>query len=202
MIISADRRCRNLGNCIIRPYLPALSTTGLRTNKDTSPVLANGVIPVIILLKSPIFHLRGIRENGKSGVTLHARLQMWCISSDVNSSRTRSTLGQPKISNLDRLATNQTRRERENVQPFITRPRFISIFFFYWRLARAHLSHSLGQDQSTVAQRAETTVAECSVTSRAQASFRIGSHTMPRKLCCYGNKLAALFERVILTSLI
>ena len=51
-----------------RPYLPDLSTTGLRTSKDTSPLLANGVIPVIILLKSPIFHVNGIRENGKSGV--------------------------------------------------------------------------------------------------------------------------------------
>ena len=28
-------------------------------------------------------------------------------------------------------------------------------FFFKWRLARAHLLHSLGQDQSTVAQGAE-----------------------------------------------
>ena len=33
--------------------------------------------------------------------------------------------------------------------------------FFKGRLARAHLSRSLGQDQSTVAQRAETIVAEC-----------------------------------------
>ena len=33
-----------------------------------------------------------------------------------------------------------------------------------WRLARAHEFHSLGQDQSTVAQRAETTVTECFLT--------------------------------------
>ena len=32
--------------------------------------------------------------------------------------------------------------------------------FLKWKLARAHLFHSLGKDQSTVAQRAETTVAE------------------------------------------
>ena len=31
------------------------------------------------------------------------------------------------------------------------------------RLARAHLFHSSGQNQFTVAQRAETTVAECSL---------------------------------------
>ena len=38
--------------------------------------------------------------------------------------------------------------------------------FFKWRSARAHQTHLLGQDQYTVAQRAETTVAECSLTSR------------------------------------
>ena len=37
--------------------------------------------------------------------------------------------------------------------------------FFMWRLSHAHLFHSLGQDQSTVAQRAETTVTECSLSS-------------------------------------
>ena len=103
----------NWVNCISRPYLPALSTTGLPTNKDISPVLANGMILVIMLLKSPIFHLSGIKENGKSGVTLHDRLQMWCISSDVNSAKTRATLGQPKNSNLDGPTTNQTRSSRE-----------------------------------------------------------------------------------------
>ena len=49
----------------------------------------------------------------------------------------------------------------ENVRQFVPRQRF---FFFKWRLARANI-HSLGQDQSTVAQRAETTVTECSLTS-------------------------------------
>ena len=41
-----------------------------------------------------------------------------------------------------------------------------SAFFFFikWRLARAHSFHSLGQDQSTVAQEAEMTVAKCSLT--------------------------------------
>ena len=34
---------------------------------------------------------------------------------------------------------------------------FFCFLFFELRLARAHLFHSLGQDQSTVAQRAETT---------------------------------------------
>ena len=37
--------------------------------------------------------------------------------------------------------------------------------FFKWRQARAHQFHFLGQDHSTVAQRAETTVAECSTTT-------------------------------------
>ena len=54
----------------------------------------------------------------------------------------------------------------ENVRPLISRLRFFSFLFFSkWRLARAHKFHSLCQDQSTVAQRAETTVAECSLTS-------------------------------------
>ena len=56
-----------------------------------------------------------------------------------------------------------------NVPPFISRLRiylFILFFIFLkWRLARAHQFHSFCQDQSTVAQRAETTVAECSLTS-------------------------------------
>ena len=50
---------------------------------------------------------------------------------------------------------------RENVRQFVPRLRFF--FFFKWRLACAH--YSVGQDQSTVAQRAETTVTECSLTS-------------------------------------
>ena len=33
-------------------------------------------------------------------------------------------------------------------------------FFFKWKLGRTHLLHSLGQDQSTLAPRAETTAAE------------------------------------------
>ena len=40
-----------------------------------------------------------------------------------------------------------------------------ALFFLKWRLARVHWFHSLGQDQSTVAQRVETTVAECALTS-------------------------------------
>ena len=46
----------------------------------------------------------------------------------------------------------------ENVRQFIPRLRFFSFFLLKWRLARAHLFHSLDQDQSTVDQRAETTV--------------------------------------------
>ena len=38
-----------------------------------------------------------------------------------------------------------------------------------------------GQDQSTVAQRTETTVIECFLTSCVWARFRIGSHTMPEQ---------------------
>ena len=38
-------------------------------------------------------------------------------------------------------------------------------FFLKWRLARAHLFHAIGQNQSTVAQRTGTTLAECSPTS-------------------------------------
>ena len=56
-----------------------------------------------------------------------------------------------------------------------------ALFLWKWRLARAHLFHSLCQDQSTVAQRSETTVAESSLTSWVWARFRIGSHIMPRQ---------------------
>ena len=41
-----------------------------------------------------------------------------------------------------------------------------------------HFCHSLGQDQSTIAQPAEMTVAECSLMSCVLARFLIGSHTM------------------------
>ena len=41
----------------------------------------------------------------------------------------------------------------------------VVVVVFKLRLARVHQFHSLCQDQSTVAQRAETTVAECSLTS-------------------------------------
>ena len=58
---------------------------------------------------------------------------------------------------------------------------FFSFFFLKWRLARALYFHALGQDQSTVAQLAETTVAECSLTSCMWARSRIGSHTMPEQ---------------------
>ena len=38
---------------------------------------------------------------------------MWCISSDVHSRGTRATFGQPKISDLEGLRTNQTRSSKE-----------------------------------------------------------------------------------------
>ena len=49
---------------------------------------------------------------------------------------------------------------------------FLSFFlFFKRRLARAHKFHSLGQDQSTVAQRAETTMTECLPDELGASSF-------------------------------
>ena len=39
------------------------------------------------------------------------------------------------------------------------------LFLFKWRLARAHQFHSLCQDVSALAERAETTVAECFLTN-------------------------------------
>ena len=66
-----------------------------------------------------------------------------------------------------------------------------SLFFLKWRLARAHLFYSLCQDQSTVAERAKTTVAECFLTSCVCARFRIGSNTMPGQR--YGQPTPASF---------
>ena len=50
---------------------------------------------------------------------------------------------------------------------------FFSFFFFQYRLGRAHEFHFFfkGQDQSRVAQRAETIVAGCSLTSGVGARF-------------------------------
>ena len=53
----------------------------------------------------------------------------------------------------------------EDFRPFIPPYAFFVVVFFKWRLARANYFHSLGQDQSTVVQRVETTVTECSLTS-------------------------------------
>ena len=69
----------------------------------------------------------------------------------------------------------------ENLRPFIPRMRFWFVCFLKWRLAGAHQFHSLCQDQSTVPQRAEMTVAKRSLTSCKQAHFQIGSHTMSRQ---------------------
>ena len=51
-----------------------------------------------------------------------------------------------------------------NIRQFISHLCFF-FFFFKWRLANAHYFHSLGQDQSKVAQQAEMTVTECFLTS-------------------------------------
>ena len=48
-----------------------------------------------------------------------------------------------------------------------------------WRLGHAHQCHSLGQDQSTVAQQTEMTVTKCSLTSCMWVHFLMGSHTTP-----------------------
>ena len=55
---------------------------------------------------------------------------------------------------------------------------FCFVLFLKWRLACPHEFNSLFQDQSIVAQWAETTVAECSLASWVWAHFQIGSHTM------------------------
>ena len=52
-------------------------------------------------------------------------------------------------------------------------------FFFKWRLTCANWFHSLGQDQSTVAQPAEKIVTECSLTRCIWARFLTDSHTLP-----------------------
>ena len=44
-------------------------------------------------------------------------------------------------------------------------PPVLFFFFSKWRLARVNYFHSVGQDQSTVAQRVETTVTERYLTS-------------------------------------
>ena len=66
----------------------------------------------------------------------------------------------------------------------IQSPPLLFLFFFFFlflksRLARTHLFHFSGQDQSTVAQQAETTVAECSLASCVRARFLVSSHTTP-----------------------
>ena len=66
----------------------------------------------------------------------------------------------------------------ENVRQFIPCLPFIIIFLNGDWLAHTKF-YSLGQNQSTVAQRAETSVTECSLTSYVWARFLIGSHTMP-----------------------
>ena len=48
---------------------------------------------------------------------------------------------------------------------------FVFVLFFEWSMAHVHWFHFLGQDQSTVAQQAETTIAESSLMSYMSAHF-------------------------------
>ena len=61
-------------------------------------------------------------------------------------------------------------------------PRALFFFFFFlkWRSACDHQIHFSGQDQSSVAQGPETTVAECNPADKSRlSSFSlIGSHTL------------------------
>ena len=52
-------------------------------------------------------------------------------------------------------------------------------FVFKWRLGHACYFHSLGQDQSIVAQRAEMSVAELYLMSCILASLLVGFHILP-----------------------
>ena len=52
-------------------------------------------------------------------------------------------------------------------------------FFFEVEISSRTLGHSLGQDKSTVARRAETTVTECSLTNCVSARVLTGPTTMP-----------------------
>ena len=72
------------------------------------------------------------------------------------------------------LVCNDCKKMFDNSFPNCT---FFS-FFFKRRLACAHYFHSLGQDQSTVAQRAEMTDRVFPDELRVSL-FLIGSHTMP-----------------------
>ena len=62
---------------------------------------------------------------------------------------------------------------------FPTRGFFLLVAAVLAEIARAYQIHFLGQDQSTVAQRAETTVTECSLTSCFRARFLIDFCIMP-----------------------
>ena len=80
MIISADRRRKDIGELYIyQLYLPHLSTAVLSTNKNF-PLYKQTVRYV---LKSPIFHLSGIRESG-NGDTFHVLLFMSSIRSKIH----------------------------------------------------------------------------------------------------------------------
>ena len=66
------------------------------------------------------------------------------------------------------LASSSLARNLGECTTFHSAPSLYFCFLFVclkWKLARAHFFHFLGQNQSTVAQRAETTVAEHSPTS-------------------------------------
>ena len=59
------------------------------------------------------------------------------------------------------------------------------VVFFKWRSAWAHQIHFLGQDQSTEAQWAEMTVADCSLFSCMWAHFPIGSNITRDRVLWY-----------------
>ena len=56
---------------------------------------------------------------------------------------------------------------------------FFQFFYFKVEVSLCTLILLIWQEQSTMAQWAETTEAKCSLTSWMWASFQIGSHTMP-----------------------
>ena len=59
----------------------------------------------------------------------------------------------------------------ETVRPYIPRLRFFVCFVLKWRVARSCYLHAVCQGQSKVAQRADTTVIECSRKSCVVSSF-------------------------------
>ena len=72
-------------------------------------------------------------------------------------------------------------------------PMLFLLFFFRWRLTCTCSFHSIGQNQSTVAQRAEMTVAKCSLTSCVSAHSDFAGS---RVYACLGVPAICTFGRV------